>query len=141
MHFSNAALRDGVHVNFRVYFFLPETVSSGNTATVSLSVFLSVLSMEEMKMESFESNSTFEETVLCTRDQLSVLPDNILNVLSEYQEGKLPPVSKEDVIKLLSNWFNNKHGQTSEYECSTDNAHVRLEVGNECKRQRFDCDV
>ena len=94
-----------------------------------------------MKMESFESNSTFEETVLCTRDQLSVLPDNILNVLSEYQEGKLPPVSKEDVSKLLSNWFNNKHGQTSEYEYTTDNAHVRLEVGNECKRQRFDCDV
>ena len=141
MHFSSAALRAGIYVNFRVYFFLPETVSSGNTGTVSLSDFLSLLSMEEMKMESFESNSTFEETVLCTRDQLSVLPDNILNVLSEYQEGKLPPVSKEDVIKLLSNWFNNKHGQTSEYEYTTDNAHVRLEIGNECKRQRFDCDV
>ena len=94
-----------------------------------------------MKMESFESNSAFEETVLCTTDQLTVLPDNILNLLIQYQEGKLPPVSKDDISKLLSNWFNNKHGQTSEYECSTDNTHVRFEVGNECKRQRVNCNV
>ena len=56
--------------------------------------------MEEMKMESFESNSAFKETVLCITDQLTVLPDNILNLLIQYQEGKLSPVSKDDVSKL-----------------------------------------
>jgi hypothetical protein len=39
--------------------------------------------MEEMKMSDVESNSTFEETVLCTVEQLSVLPNNILDLIKK----------------------------------------------------------
>jgi hypothetical protein len=97
--------------------------------------------MEEMKMSDVESNSTFEETVLCTVEQLSVLPNNILDLIALYQEGKLAVVTKEEVSKSLSNWFNNKHGTTSECPHSTNDANVRFEIGEQCKRQRFDRDV
>ena len=92
-------------------------------------------------MSDIESNSTFEETVLCTVEQLSVLPNNILEIIALYQEGKLTPVTKEEVTKSLSNWFNNKHGTTCECSHSTNDVNVRFEIGEQCKRQRFNSNV
>ena len=50
----------------------------------------------------------FSETVLASRDCIARLPDTILNLIHDYDNGLLPPTTKEEVNQLLSAWFNNE---------------------------------
>ena len=91
------------------------------------------------------SNSSFEQTVLATPEQLQILPENILSVLANYQHGKLKSITKESVTDLLQAWFDGtltKENVVTSQCCYTP---CDIDAGFESctgqKRQRFDRDV
>ena len=91
------------------------------------------------------SNSSFEQTVLATPEQLQILPENILSVLSNYQHGKLQSVTKESVTDLLQAWFDGtltkENVVTSECSYTPCDIDVGFESGARQKRQRINCDI
>ena len=91
------------------------------------------------------SNSSFEQTVLATPEQLQILPENILSVLSNYQHGKLQSITKESVTDLLQAWFDGtltkENVVTSECSYTSCDIDVGFESCTGQKRQRFDRDI
>ena len=95
-------------------------------------------------MEEF-SNSLFEQTVVAKPEQLQILPENILSLVHNYNQGKLTPTSSEEVSNLLKAWFEGtltkENGFTSECSYTPCDIDVGLESSTRQKRQRVDCDV
>ena len=91
------------------------------------------------------SNSSFEQTVLATPEQLQILPENILSVLSNYQHGKLQSVTKESVTDLLQAWFDGTLTKENVVTSKCSYTPCDIDVGFESctgqKRQRFDRDI
>ena len=95
-------------------------------------------------MEKF-SNSLFEQLVVANPEQLQILPENILSLVHNYNQGKLTPTSSEEVSNLLKAWFEGtltkENGFTSECSYTPCDIDVGLESSTRQKRQRVDCDV
>ena len=95
-------------------------------------------------MEEF-SNSLFEQTVVAKPKQLQILPENILSLVHNYNQGKLAPTSSEEVSILIKGWFEGtltkENGFTSECSYTPCDIDVGLESSTRQKRQRVDCDV
>ena len=91
------------------------------------------------------SKSVFEQTVVATYEQLQILPENILSIFQNYNEGKLQPTSSEEVSTLLQCWFNGTLKKedvvTSEFEFTPCDIDVGLESNIGHKRQRIDCNI
>ena len=91
------------------------------------------------------SKSVFEQTVVATYEQLQILPENILSLFQNYNEGKLQPTSSEEVSNLLQCWFNGTLKKedvvTSEFQCTPCDIDVGLESNIGHKRQRVNCDI
>jgi hypothetical protein len=95
-------------------------------------------------MEEF-SKSVFEQTVVASPEQLQILPENILSLFHNYNEGKLQPTSSEEVSYLLQCWFNGtltkENVVKNECEFTPCDIDVGLESNIGHKRQRFDCNI
>ena len=95
-------------------------------------------------MEEF-SNSLFEQTVLAKPEQLQILPENILSLVHNYNQGKLAPTSPTEVSNLLKGWFEGtltkENVVTSKCSNTPGNIDVGLESCTRQKRQRVDCDL
>ena len=97
--------------------------------------------MEEYKMsEDIINNTVFDETVLALPEQLQILPENILSLFRDYEQGNLEPVSSQELREILDNWFGNKHVPESEHECTPNDLDDRFPSWTG-KRQRVERDV
>jgi hypothetical protein len=95
-------------------------------------------------MEEF-SNSLFEQTVLARPEQLQILPENILSLVHNYNQGKLTPTSTDEVSILLKGWFEGtltkENVFTSDCSYTPCDIDVGLESSTRQKRQRVACDI
>ena len=95
-------------------------------------------------MEEF-SNSLFEQTVLAKPEQLQILPENILSIVHNYNQGKLAPTAAEEVPILLKWWFEGtltKEDVVTSECCNTPcDIDAGFEGSTRQKRQRVDCDI
>jgi hypothetical protein len=95
-------------------------------------------------MEEF-SNSLFEQTVLAKPEQLQILPENILSLVHNYNQGKLAPTSTTEVSTLLKGWFEGTLTKEDVVTSECCNTPCDIDVGFESstrqKRQRLDCDI
>lgn len=85
------------------------------------------------------STSVFGETVLCTQDSLARLPDGIFELWEEYCQGKLAPVTPEEVNTLLQQWFRNE--SIGELPTLPGPDNYGQQPVNDQKRRRVDCAV
>lgn len=105
--------------------------------------------------DSIDSNTsvTYGETVLASVDSILRLPDNILEIWADYEQGLLPKVQPGEVQELLNQWFQNTLAPLSKEEidecygnlceCTTDSGPNDYgQLASELqKRRRVDCNV
>ena len=91
------------------------------------------------------SNSLFEQTVLAKPEQLQILPENILSLIQNYTQGKLEPISSQEVSVLLKGWFDGTLTKANVVTSECSYTPCDIDVGFESctgqKRQRFDRDI
>ena len=91
--------------------------------------------------DSFDNKpiTIYGETVLCSDSQLQNLPQSVLTIYQQYQQGLLPKVSKETVTELLSKWFQNE--PISELPIIPDHVDSGQSASYVSKRRRLPSDV
>ena len=85
------------------------------------------------------SLTSYGETVLCSMESLSRLPDHIYSLWGDYNKGYLPKVEPGEVNELLEKWFNNE--SISQLPTNTSPDYPGLQPSVDTKRRRVDGDV
>lgn len=93
--------------------------------------------MEESK-EKEASNSIYGETVVTSKDQLLLLPDNILSEYHKYLNEELPRITKEELTRQFELWFSKKNGAIHECTDTATPSDDRLSKCDDDKRRRID---
>ena len=90
----------------------------------------------------------FSETVVTNPEQLKRLPQNIYDLVLDYEKGHLPSIAKADLDRLLELWFSKKKeidieedGTIYEQRTETTSSDVGFEECQSTKRSRINSTV